>query len=79
MFFHEILHTDVKWQYLKGDGARFSKKHFFPAKNAGNMPEKPVFWHFLEILSLVFSDFCTKMRFSNAQNKTESDLKKTFG
>ena len=24
------------------------------------MPEKPVFWHFLEILSLVFSDFLHK-------------------
>ena len=33
------------------------RKKFFPAENAGNMPEKPVFWHFLEILSLVFSNF----------------------
>ena len=30
------------------------EKHIFPAENAGNMPEKPVFWHFLEISSLVF-------------------------
>ena len=56
-FFHEIWHTLEKWQYLKCDGARFSKNIFFPAENAGNMPEKPVFWHFLEISSLVFSDF----------------------
>ena len=26
IFFHEILHTDAKWQYLKCDGAWFSKK-----------------------------------------------------
>ena len=59
IFFHEILHTDAKWQCLKCEGARFSKT-FFPAENAGNMPEKPVFWHFLEIVPLVFSDFLHK-------------------
>ena len=36
------------------------EKHFFPAENAGNIPEKPVFWHFIEILPLVFSDFLHK-------------------
>ena len=36
------------------------RKTFFPVENAGNMPEKPVFWHFLEISSLVFSDFLLK-------------------
>ena len=36
------------------------EKHIFPAENAGNIPEKPVFWHFLEISSLVFSDFLHK-------------------
>ena len=36
------------------------EKHFFPAENAGNMPEKPVFRHFLEISSLVFSEFLLK-------------------
>ena len=30
------------------------EKHFFPAENAGNMLEKPDFWHLLEILPLVF-------------------------
>ena len=30
------------------------EKHIFPAENAGNMPEKPVFWHFLEISLYVF-------------------------
>ena len=35
-------------------------KIFFPADNAGNKPEKPVFWHFLEILPLAFSDFLHK-------------------
>ena len=34
--------------------------NIFPAENAGNMSEKLVFWHFLEILSLVFSDFLHK-------------------
>ena len=38
------------------------EKKFFPAENAGNMPEKRVFWHFLETLSLVFSDFLHKGR-----------------
>ena len=33
------------------------RKTYFPAENAGNMPEKPVFWHFLEISSLVFCIF----------------------
>ena len=32
------------------------RENIFWAENAGNMPEKPVFWHFLEISSLVFSD-----------------------
>ena len=50
------------------------KKKFFPAENARNVPEKLVFWHFLEILSLVFSDFCTKMHINNDQNMTESDF-----
>ena len=36
------------------------EKHFFPAENAGNMPEKPGFWHFVEISSLVSSDFLHK-------------------
>ena len=39
LFFHEIRHTDVKWQYLKCDGAGFSKNIFFSAENAGNIPE----------------------------------------
>ena len=37
----------------------FQKKNF-PAENAGNMPEKPVFWHFLEISSLIFPDIVQK-------------------
>ena len=56
IFFHEILHTDAKWQYLKCDGARFSKNIYFWPK----MPEKPVYWHFLEISSFVFPDFLPK-------------------
>ena len=54
IFFHEILktyvkwHTDAKWQTLKYEWVRFWKT-FFSAENGGNMPEKPVFWHFLEI------------------------------
>ena len=32
IFFHEILHTDAKWQYLKYDRARFSKNVFFLQK-----------------------------------------------
>ena len=33
---------------------------FFPTENAGNILEKLVFVFFLEILSLVFSDFLLK-------------------
>ena len=33
------------------------EKRIFPAENAGNMPEKLVFWPFFEISSLVFSIF----------------------
>ena len=36
------------------------EKQIFPAENAGNMPEKPVFLHFLEISSFVLSDFLHK-------------------
>ena len=36
-FFHEIFHIDAKWQCLKFEQARFSKKGFL-AENAGNMP-----------------------------------------
>ena len=36
------------------------EKRIFPAENAGNMPEKLVFWPFLEISSLVFSNFLHK-------------------
>ena len=36
------------------------EEHIFPAENAGNMPEKPVFRHFLKISSLVFADFLHK-------------------
>ena len=39
------------------------RKTFFPAENAGNMPEKPVFWHFLEISSLISSDLLHKNAF----------------
>ena len=46
------------------------EKHFFRSK----MPEKPVFWHFLEILQLVFSDFLHKMDIRIAQNMAESDF-----
>ena len=54
------------------------EKHIFLAENAGNMPEKPVFWHFLEILSLVFSIFCSKMCISNTHNMAESDFWEKF-
>ena len=36
------------------------RKKKFPAENAGNMPEKPVFWHFFEILLLDFSEILHK-------------------
>ena len=62
IFFHEILHIDVEWQYLKYEGDRFSKNFSFPGENAGNMLEKPVFWHFLEISSFVFPDFFAQRR-----------------
>ena len=71
LVFSDFWHKGVKWLCPKSDGARFSKK-ICPAENAGNMPGKPVFRHFLEISSLVFSHFCSKMRIRNAQNMAES-------
>ena len=53
----ESLHPWVYWVSWSGSS---KLRNFFPAENAGNMPEKPVFWHFLEISSLVFSDFLHK-------------------
>ena len=77
--FSDFMHNDAKWQCPKCDRARFSKKKFFPAENAGNMPEKPVFGHFLEISSLVFFwFFAQKMRVSNAQNMAESHFWEKF-
>ena len=49
----------------------FRKKIHFRSK----MPEKTVFGNFLEISSLVFSDFFSiMMRISNAKNMAESDF-----
>ena len=54
------------------------RKNSFPAENAENMPEKPVFWQFLEISSFFFLIFCSKMRIKNAQNMTESNFREKF-
>ena len=54
-------------------------KNFFPAENAGNIPEKPVFLHFLEISSIVFFlIFYSKMQIRNVQNMAESNLRENF-
>ena len=53
MKFRTLTQNDYVQNVTEPD---FFKKNF-PAENAGNMPEKPVFWHFLEVLLLVFSDF----------------------
>ena len=45
------------------------EKHIFPAENAGNMPEKPVFFGiFSRFHHLFFLIFRSKMRINNAQN-----------
>ena len=41
VFFHETLHTDAKWQYLKYDGARFSKNIFIPAQSGKKLNFAP--------------------------------------
>ena len=56
----------------------FQNNMFFWAKNSGNMPVKLVFGLFLKISSLLFPDFCTKMRISNAQNMVESNCLENF-
>ena len=53
IFFHEILHTDAKCQYLKYDRAWFSKTYFSGRKCRKS--EKLVFWHFLKIFIISFS------------------------
>ena len=40
------------------------RKTFFSAENTGNMPEKPVFWHFPEISLFVFLVFFAQKRVS---------------
>ena len=60
IFFHEILPTDAKWQYLKCDGGRFSKNIFFSAENAGNMPEITISADFLWTFSTYFFVFFTQ-------------------
>ena len=69
LVFSDFWHEGAKWQCPKCDGVRFSKNIFFQAENAGNMPEKPVFWHILEISSLVFSDFLQKDLFEQCPNE----------
>ena len=53
-------HKGAKWQCPKSDGARFSKKYFFPAENSGNMPEITVFANFVRTFSLHFVVFSLK-------------------
>ena len=58
IFFHEIWHTDAKWQCLKCDRARFSKNIFFRPK----MPEicrKNRFCAFSRDFIISFLFFCT--------------------
>ena len=59
IFFHEILHTDAKWQYLKCDGVRFSKKH------AGNMPFLHIFIELFLYISCFLSDKRVIFNFSS--------------
>ena len=54
------------------------RKTFFPAKNAGNMPEKPVFGIFSRFHHYFFLIFCTKTRISNTHNMTGSDFWEIF-
>ena len=54
------------------------KKHIFPAENAGNMPEKPVFWHFLEISSLVFIYFFAQTGILGMLNTWPSPIVENF-
>ena len=55
-----------------------SEKHIFPAENTGNMPEKPVFWHFLEISSLVFSNFLHKEAYQECSTHARVRLLRNF-
>ena len=50
IFFHKILHTDAKWQYLKCDSPIF-----FCSKMLEVCQKIVSFLHFLKISSLVFS------------------------
>ena len=75
LLFHEILHTDAKWLISKIWPSPIFENTILPAENAGNIPEKPVFLHFLEISSIVFFlIFYSKMQIRNVQNMAESDF-----
>ena len=78
IFFHEIWHTLEKWQYLKCDGARFSKNIFFRPK----MPEIYRKNRFLGIFSRFYHQFflifCSKMHIRIAQNMAQSDFSEKF-
>ena len=54
LIFHEILHTDVKWQYLNYEGDRFSKKIFW-TENAGKYAGKTGFLAFSRDFIICFS------------------------
>ena len=60
---------------LKTWSSPIFEKNFFPAENAGNMPENHLFGISSRFSHYFFLTFCSKMRFSNAQNMVESDLR----
>ena len=69
IFFHEILHNDAKWQYLKCDRAH-AKTYFFSRKCRNNR----FFGIFSRFHHLFFLILYTKMPISNAQNMAELDF-----
>ena len=56
IFFHEILHTDAKWQFLKCNGVRFCK-NFFSGRKCRKYAEKTGFWAFSRDFIISFFSF----------------------
>ena len=78
IFFHEISHNHVKWQWLKLDQARFSKILFYRPKMPEIYRKNRLFGIFSRFHHLLFLIFCTKMHIRNVQNTTESDFWENF-
>ena len=78
LVFFYFWHKDVKLQYLRCAGTRFSKKEF-PGQKSRKYAGKTGFLAFSrDFVIIFFWFFCTKMRISNVQNMIQSNFWRKF-